>query len=125
MGNTLTPSVNLSVSQFRALHEPKWIFCGVHPELVVGQSKDKRATPHACVCFRCAWLSKYNDLHQWLQIDLQEVGVVSGILTQGRCDSDEWITKYSVQYRTDETLNWVYYKDQTGNNRVRTHTKTR
>ncbi|XP_061681128.1 retinoschisin-like [Syngnathoides biaculeatus] len=68
--------------------------------------------------FGCAWLSKYNDLHQWLQIDLQEVGVVSGILTQGRCDTDEWITKYSVQYRTVETLNWVYYKDQTGNNRV-------
>lgn len=44
--------------------------------------------------------------------------VVSGILTQGRCDADEWVTKYSVQYRTDEKLNWIYYKDQTGNNRV-------
>jgi len=44
--------------------------------------------------------------------------VISGILTQGRCDADEWMTKYSVQYRTDENLNWVYYKDQTGNNRV-------
>lgn len=50
--------------------------------------------------------------------------VVSGILTQGRCDADEWVTKYSVQYRTDEKLNWIYYKDQTGNNRVSwTHTK--
>lgn len=48
---------------------------------------------------------------------MEEV-VVSGILTQGRCDADEWITKYSVQYRTDEKLNWIYYKDQTGNNRV-------
>jgi hypothetical protein len=44
--------------------------------------------------------------------------VISGILTQGRCDIDEWVTKYSVQYRTDERLNWIYYKDQTGNNRV-------
>ncbi|XP_054458049.1 retinoschisin-like [Anoplopoma fimbria] len=68
--------------------------------------------------FGCAWLSKFNDLHQWIQIDLMEVGVVSGILTQGRCDADEWITKYSIQYRTVETLNWIYYKDQTGNNRV-------
>ncbi|KAK7912764.1 hypothetical protein WMY93_012975 [Mugilogobius chulae] len=42
--------------------------------------------------FGCAWLSK--------------------------CDADEWITKYSVQYRSDEKLNWIYYKDQTGNNRV-------
>uniref|UniRef100_A0A3Q4HUD3 F5/8 type C domain-containing protein n=1 Tax=Neolamprologus brichardi TaxID=32507 RepID=A0A3Q4HUD3_NEOBR len=68
--------------------------------------------------FGCAWLSKFQDSSQWLQIDLREVTVVSGILTQGRCDADEWITKYSVQYRTDEKLNWIYYKDQTGNNRV-------
>ncbi|KAG7271356.1 hypothetical protein CRUP_006848, partial [Coryphaenoides rupestris] len=35
----------------------------------------------------------------------------------GRCDADEWVTKYSVQYRSVETLNWIYYKDQSGNNR--------
>lgn len=68
--------------------------------------------------YRCAWLSKFQDNSQWLQIDLKEVMVVSGILTQGRCDAEEWITKYSVQYRTDESLNWIFYKDQTGNNRV-------
>ncbi|KPP74537.1 retinoschisin-like [Scleropages formosus] len=68
--------------------------------------------------FGCAWLSKFQDTNQWLQIDLKEVSVVSGILTQGRCDADEWMTKYSVQYRTNENLNWIYYKDQTGNNRV-------
>lgn len=72
------------------------------------------------VTFSCAWLSKFNDLYQWIQIDLKQVSVVSGILTQGRCDADEWITKYSVQYRSVETLNWIYYKDQTGNNRVST-----
>lgn len=71
-----------------------------------------------CIPGRCAWLSKYQDSSQWLQIDLKEIKVISGILTQGRCDIDEWMTKYSVQYRTDEGLNWIYYKDQTGNNRV-------
>ncbi|CAF95448.1 unnamed protein product, partial [Tetraodon nigroviridis] len=71
--------------------------------------------------FGCAWLSKFNDQYQWFQIDLKEIGIVSGVLTQGRCDADEWITKYSIQYRSVETLNWIYYKDQTGNNRVRTH----
>ncbi|RVE74316.1 hypothetical protein OJAV_G00020990 [Oryzias javanicus] len=68
--------------------------------------------------FGCAWLSKFQDNSQWLEIDLKEVMVVSGILTQGRCDAEEWITKYSVQYRSDDKLNWIYYKDQTGNNRV-------
>ncbi|XP_038612921.1 retinoschisin [Tachyglossus aculeatus] len=68
--------------------------------------------------FGCAWLSKFQDNSQWIQIDLKEIRVISGILTQGRCDTDEWMTKYSVQYRTDESFNWIYYKDQTGNNRV-------
>ncbi|KAL4656502.1 retinoschisin-like [Arapaima gigas] len=68
--------------------------------------------------FGCAWLSKFQDSNQWFQIDLNEVNVISGILTQGRCDADEWVTKYSIQYRTYEHLNWIYYKDQTGNNRV-------
>ncbi|XP_073794420.1 retinoschisin 1b isoform X1 [Danio rerio] len=68
--------------------------------------------------FGCAWLSKAQDSSQWLQVDLLQVRVVSGILSQGRCDADEWITKYSLQYRSEEHLNWVYYKDQTGNNRV-------
>ncbi|XP_061830622.1 retinoschisin 1a isoform X1 [Nerophis lumbriciformis] len=68
--------------------------------------------------FGCAWLSKFQDNNQWLQVDLMEVKVVSGLLTQGRCDADEWVTKYSVQYRSDHTLNWIFYKDQTGNNRV-------
>lgn len=72
----------------------------------------------ACLSSRCAWLSKFQDNSQWLQIDLKQVMVVSGILTQGRCDADEWVTKYSVQYRSDDKLNWIYYKDQTGNNRV-------
>ncbi|TRY53752.1 hypothetical protein DNTS_030566 [Danionella cerebrum] len=67
--------------------------------------------------FGCAWLAKAQDASQWLQLDLQDVQVVSGLLTQGRCDADEWTTKYSLQYRTHPHLNWVYYKDQTGNNR--------
>lgn len=84
----------------------------------LGGAHGERLLVTHCVPGRCAWLSKFQDSSQWLQIDLKEVKVISGILTQGRCDIDEWMTKYSVQYRTDENLNWIYYKDQTGNNRV-------
>lgn len=89
----------------------------VGQEDLPGRARWKREQSWWCPP-RCAWLSKYQDTAQWLQIDLKEVKVISGILTQGRCDADEWMTKYSVQFRTDENLNWVYYKDQTGNNRV-------
>uniref|UniRef100_A0A4W3I7W0 Retinoschisin 1a n=1 Tax=Callorhinchus milii TaxID=7868 RepID=A0A4W3I7W0_CALMI len=68
--------------------------------------------------FGCAWLARFQDSNQWLQIDLKQIKVISGVITQGRCDADEWMTKYSLQYRSYENLKWVYYKDQTGNNRV-------
>lgn len=101
LSGTQIPSIN---SMFSCLRGPS------HPR--------ERLLRVCGVPGRCAWLSKFQDSNQWLQIDLKEVKVISGILTQGRCDIDEWMTKYSVQYRSDESLNWVFYKDQTGNNRV-------
>uniref|UniRef100_M3XUY3 Retinoschisin 1 n=1 Tax=Mustela putorius furo TaxID=9669 RepID=M3XUY3_MUSPF len=68
--------------------------------------------------FGCEASRSYLDSKFWSREKVWDVRLALGILTQGRCDIDEWMTKYSVQYRTDESLNWIYYKDQTGNNRV-------
>lgn len=96
-----------------------WAWYAPHSQCLLGFcTQSQGASRHLLCPHRCAWLSKFQDSSQWLQIDLKEIKVISGILTQGRCDIDEWMTKYSVQYRTDERLNWIYYKDQTGNNRV-------
>ncbi|KAG7215272.1 hypothetical protein INR49_022638 [Caranx melampygus] len=101
------------------ISESGQITCSSQDQYTGGSPHGSRARPSERPGLRLCWLSKFQDNSQWLQIDLTEVKVVSGILTQGRCDADEWITKYSVQYRTDDKLNWIYYKDQTGNNRIR------
>ena len=59
-----------------------------------------------------SWAASAKNSQQWLQIDL---GVndtkVTGVATQGRQDSDQWVTSYKLQYGSDG-LNFQYYKDQ-------------
>jgi len=48
-----------------------------------------------------SWSARTNDLNQWLQIYFVVSTRVTGIATQGRHNSNQWVTKYSLQYSTD------------------------
>ena len=48
-----------------------------------------------------AWVSRYNNHNQWLQVDLGRTMKVTGIETQGRQDSSQWVTAYYVLYSSD------------------------
>ena len=50
---------------------------------------------------RGAWSAKTNDDFQWLQVDLSSITVVKGIATQGRQDSDQWVTGYTLSYSSN------------------------
>ena len=54
-----------------------------------------------------AWCVKKVDAHQWLQIDLGGGTTVTKIVTQGRQDSDQWVTSYAISY-SPVNSNWVY-----------------
>ena len=58
-----------------------------------------------------SWSAKYNNLDQWLQIDLGSKHEVTGLATQGRNGYDQWVTKYEVQY-SDNGVNFQYYMEQ-------------
>ena len=45
-----------------------------------------------------AWVPAINDQHQWLQINLLRQLLVSGVVLQGRPDTNEWVTRYHVEY---------------------------
>ena len=45
-----------------------------------------------------AWSAKAPYIGQWVTIDLGSVKQVAGVVTQGRHNSDQWVTKFSVQY---------------------------
>ncbi|KAL9960203.1 hypothetical protein ACROYT_G033625 [Oculina patagonica] len=62
------------------------------------------------------WVARTKDVNQWLQVDLGSPDTtVSGVATQGRTDklynSDQWVTKYKLQYSNDGA-NFQYYKEQ-------------
>ncbi|CAH3032614.1 unnamed protein product, partial [Porites lobata] len=59
-----------------------------------------------------SWSAKYNNLDQWLQIDLGSKHEVTGLATQGRNGYGQWVTKYKVQY-SDNGVNFQYYMEQT------------
>ena len=45
-----------------------------------------------------AWCARHNNHNQWLQVDLGRTMKITGIVTQGRQDRDQWVTAF-----------WVYY----------------
>ena len=45
-----------------------------------------------------AWVAKYRNTHQFLQIDLRELSIIKGIATQGRREAHQWVTKYQMSY---------------------------
>jgi len=48
-----------------------------------------------------AWSAKSNDQGQWIQADLGKVSRVTGVLTQGRQDYNQWVRKYELLYSND------------------------
>ena len=48
-----------------------------------------------------AWCAKKRDSRQWLQVDFEATTRVSRIATQGRQNSDQWVTRYYLTYSRD------------------------
>ena len=48
---------------------------------------------------------------------------ISGIVTQGRGEVDEWVSNYMISYSLD-ALKWEFARDIYGNKKVMSKTKT-
>lgn len=55
-----------------------------------------------------AWASLYNDLNQWLRVDVGRQYNVSRIATQGREDIGQWVSKYKLQFSEDGVMFYNY-----------------
>ena len=61
-----------------------------------------------------SWSARFNNLDQWLQIDLgNQLTKITGLATQGRNNFGQWVTKYKVQY-SDDGASFRYYSDHGG-----------
>ncbi|XP_029968000.1 coagulation factor V [Salarias fasciatus] len=59
-----------------------------------------------------AWRAKYNDMNQWLQVELPQVKKITGIITQGAksLGSEMYVMSYILQY-SDNGVHWTDYTD--------------
>ncbi|XP_020615565.1 EGF-like repeat and discoidin I-like domain-containing protein 3 [Orbicella faveolata] len=55
------------------------------------------------------WSAGSNDANQWIQVALDSDTKLTGIATQGRNGSYDWVTKYQLQF-SDDGVNFDYYK---------------
>ncbi|XP_072182297.1 uncharacterized protein [Diadema setosum] len=53
------------------------------------------------------WVPAVSDATQWIQVDMEEVTIFSGLQTQGSSDNDYWVETYQVAYSND-TSSWTY-----------------
>lgn len=66
-----------------------------------------------------AWCAKTNDIYQFLEVDLGDVHLVTGLAVQGNPTADEWVTGYALRYTTDR-IEWLYErKDGTGDKGIK------
>lgn len=56
-----------------------------------------------------SWSAGHINGNQWLQVDFEKKVKMNKVATQGRKDSDQWVTSYALSYSTDGN-NFVDYK---------------
>ena len=56
------------------------------------------------------WTPFKSDLNQWLQVNFGSYIRVTRVATQGREGYDQWVSKYSLQYRADG-VTFKFYKE--------------
>lgn len=64
-----------------------------------------------------AWCAEYNNISQWIMVDLRALKLVSGIMLQGKQDIDHYVTQYKIQYRGDGLV-WSHIVTPDGSNMV-------
>ncbi|XP_067130718.1 hemocytin-like [Centruroides vittatus] len=63
------------------------------------------------------WVASENDLDPVIDIDFKGLRNLSGIITQGQQDEDNWVTKYTVQYSVDK-IDWTDVKEKSSKDKV-------
>ena len=65
-----------------------------------------------------AWSTAYIDENQFLQVDLGSWKKITAVATQGRLNSDQWVTSYSLFYSYYGVF-WETVKDEQGYTKVK------
>ncbi|XP_046862238.1 lactadherin-like [Xenia sp. Carnegie-2017] len=60
---------------------------------------------------KCSWApTGSNRMNSWHQVNFGKNTIITGVATQGSCQSNEWAKTYSISYSNDGK-NWSSYKE--------------
>ncbi|XP_019637275.1 PREDICTED: uncharacterized protein LOC109479727 [Branchiostoma belcheri] len=65
-----------------------------------------------------AWVPNVQNKRQWFQVDFRKRRVLTGITTQGRGNFNQWVTRYKVEHRKDDTSDWTTVTNEDGQEMV-------
>ena len=65
------------------------------------------------------WAVGANDTHPWFEIDFGIVTTVTYVATQGRHDTDQWVTQYKLQHSNDGNSFQVFKQQGQNSDKVR------
>ncbi|XP_066295973.1 uncharacterized protein [Branchiostoma lanceolatum] len=65
-----------------------------------------------------AWVPNVQNKRQWFQVDFRKRRVLTGVTTQGRGNFDQWMTRYKLEHRKDDTADWTTVTDEDGQEMV-------
>lgn len=64
-----------------------------------------------------AWCAANKARNEWLLVDLGVASKISGVVSQGRGDVDEWVTHFMISYSLD-AYKWEFARDIYGNKKI-------
>lgn len=61
------------------------------------------------------WCSKWNNIYQWISVDIGPPTKIVGVVTRGRGSvKSQWVTSYKISYSND-SIKWHFIKDDENN----------
>lgn len=97
------------------IHDNQITSSSVYPREWDGFCDEKYARPY--MQDGKSWCAKYQSASEWIQVDLGVPSKVVGVMTQGRCRGDEWVSSFSVSYSMHGS-EWNYVLDNDHNHRI-------
>ncbi|KFM64508.1 Hemocytin, partial [Stegodyphus mimosarum] len=64
-----------------------------------------------------AWTASVEDQKQFIEVNLDDVRAIYGVITKGKPLSNEWVTSYQLLFSNDG-VSYSYYQDESDNNKV-------
>nr|CAB3263780.1 lactadherin-like [Phallusia mammillata] len=62
-----------------------------------------------------AWVPEISQVGEWIEVTLEELTTITGIITQGRYTKGQWVKRFNVEYLNKIGGSWIGIRDASSN----------